>query len=64
MKFYYAEIRNQCLEERFLWFFRGSSMEIKCPKSSATFSDKEELVEHAKVHASEAADKVKSGFKM
>ncbi len=39
-------------------------MEIKCPKCSATFSAKEEMVEHAKVHATEAADKLKSGFKM
>ena len=39
-------------------------MEIKCPKCSKTFSAKEDMVEHAKVHATEAADKLKSGFKL
>ncbi len=39
-------------------------MDLKCPKCGKTFSTKEEVVEHAKVHAKEGMDIMKSGLKL
>jgi uncharacterized C2H2 Zn-finger protein len=39
-------------------------MDLKCPKCGETFSNKEEMVEHAKVHAKDAMDGMKSGLKL
>ena len=39
-------------------------MDLKCPKCGKTFSKKEEMVEHAKVHAKDAMDSMKSGLKL
>jgi len=39
-------------------------MDLKCPKCGKTFSNKEEMVEHAKVHAKDTMDGMKSGLKL
>lgn len=39
-------------------------MELKCPKCGKSFSTKEQMAEHAKIHAKEAMGSVKSGLKM
>ena len=39
-------------------------MDLKCPKCGKTFSTKEEMVEHMKVHAKGAIDSMKSGLKL
>jgi len=39
-------------------------MALKCPKCGNSFSTKEEMVEHAKVHAKDAMDSMKSGLKL
>ncbi len=39
-------------------------MELKCPKCGKKLSSKEEMVEHAKTHAKDAMDDVKSGLKL
>ena len=39
-------------------------MDLKCPKCGKTFSTKEEMAEHVKVHAKDAMDSMKSGLKL
>ena len=39
-------------------------MDLKCPKCGKTFSNKEEMVEHAKVNAKDLMDGMKSGLKL
>jgi len=39
-------------------------MDLKCPKCEKVLATKEEMAEHAKLHAKEEMDKMKSGFKI
>ena len=39
-------------------------MDLKCPKCGKVLSSKEEMAEHAKVHAKDAMDNMKSGLKL
>ena len=39
-------------------------MDLKCPKCGKTFSTKEDMAEHVKVHAKDAMDSMKSGLKI
>ena len=39
-------------------------MDLKCPKCGKVLATKEEMAEHAKVHAKDAMDCVKSGLKL
>ena len=39
-------------------------MDLKCPKCGKMLATKEEMAEHAKTHAKEGMDKMKSGFKI
>ena len=39
-------------------------MDLKCPKCEKVLATKEEMAEHAKVHAKEEMDKMKSGLKL
>ena len=39
-------------------------MDLKCPKCGKVLATKEEMAEHAKTHAKDIMDDVKSGLKM
>ena len=39
-------------------------MDLKCPKCGKVLATKEEMAEHAKVHAKEGMDSMKSGLKL
>jgi hypothetical protein len=39
-------------------------MELKCPKCGKVLASKEEMAEHAKVHAKDAVEDMKSGLKL
>ena len=39
-------------------------MDLKCPKCGKILDSKEDMTEHAKVHAKEGMDKMKSGLKL
>ena len=39
-------------------------MDLKCPKCGKVLATKEEMAEHAKEHAKDAMDSMKSGLKL
>ena len=39
-------------------------MDLKCPKCGKILATKEEMAEHAKVHAKDSMDNMKSGLKL